>query len=334
VVEKLVEGDYLETVEGLFFAVKGFLHPDGGVVAYLRYVPDPEGERLRRGKRYRRVYDIKDTTEFLNAKYPHYIGNVSYLNQRLQVVPVEKIKHIYKPNAALKSILEKPRTSLEKAAREFTLALIAESKVPMKHLGISGSLMTGFANEESDIDLVVYGERQGRRVYEALSAFRNDNGGFRAYHGDEIRKVAMSRWGDTGLDPRKFFDIEARKILHGLYLKTEYFVRLAREPRDIESSSKPIHTARCRGIVSDDKYSIFTPCRYRICELKFVDPKVGEEVSELLSFRGKFTEQAVKDDLVEFRGTVEEYILNDEKRYRVVLGSSGDYLIPVEGLDR
>jgi len=37
------EGDFLETLEGLIFDVKGLLHPDARVIAYLRYLPDPHG---------------------------------------------------------------------------------------------------------------------------------------------------------------------------------------------------------------------------------------------------------------------------------------------------
>ena len=331
---KFIEGDYLETVESLFFAVKGFRHPRGRVIAYLRYIPDPEGERLHLGKRYRRVYDIEDTTELLKAKYPHYIGEVDYLGQSLQTVPVEKIKRVYNPHATLMTILENQVTGLEEETKKFVLALVNESKVPLKCLGISGSLMTGFATKESDIDLIVHGEREGRKFYEALSALRNKTGDFRAYNKDEVEKVTRSRWGDTGLNPRKFFEIETRKILHGFFLQTEYFVRLINEPREAESSSKPLHKITCRGIVSEDKDSIFTPCRYWLRELKFKDPKGSFDISELLSYRGKFTEQAKKDDFVEFRGTLEEYILNNKKRYRVVLGTQGDYLVPAETFDR
>ena len=331
---KFIEGDYLETVEGLFFAVKGFRHPRGRVIAYLRYIPDPAGERLHRGKRYRRVYDIEDTTGLLKAKYPYYFGEVDYLGQSLQTVPVERIKKVYDPGTALKMIIENPRNHLEEAAKEFVSALIHESRVPLRYLGISGSLMTGFATKDSDIDLIVYGAREGRNLYEALSALRNKTEGFRAYNREEVEKVARSRWGDTGIDPRKFLDTEIKKVLHGFFFQTEYFVRLIGEPRDTESSSKPVHKTTCRGIISEDKDSIFTPCRYGLRELTVIDPKGSLDLSELLSYRGKFTEQAKKDDFVEFRGTLEEYILNDEKRYRVVLGTQGDYLVPAETFDR
>ena len=331
---KFIEGDYLETVEGLFFAVKGFRHPRGMVIAYLRYIPDPAGERLHRGKRYRRVYDIEDTTELLKAKYPYYFGEVDYLGQSLQTVPVERIKKVYDPGTALKMIIENPRNHLEEAAKEFVSALIHESRVPLRYLGISGSLMTGFATKDSDIDLIVYGAREGRDLYEALSALRNKTEGFRAYNREEVEKIARSRWSDTGIDPRKFLDTEIKKVLHGFFFQTEYFVRLIGEPRDTESSSKPVHKTTCRGIISEDKDSIFTPCRYGLRELTVIDPKGSLDLSELLSYRGRFTEQAKKDDFVEFRGTLEEYILNDEKRYRVVLGTRGDYLVPAETFDR
>ena len=46
----LIEGDYVETQEGLLFTVKGIHHPEGQIIAYLRYVPDPMGTRERSGR--------------------------------------------------------------------------------------------------------------------------------------------------------------------------------------------------------------------------------------------------------------------------------------------
>jgi predicted nucleotidyltransferase len=58
----------------------------------------------------------------------------------------------------------------------------------------------------------------------------------------------------------------------------------------------------------------------------------GHEVTELLSFRGKFTEMTRVGDVVEARGAL-EVVGGEEKRYRVVLGGKGDYLVPVRLLD-
>jgi predicted nucleotidyltransferase len=51
------------------------------------------------------------------------------------------------------------------------------------------------------------------------------------------------------------------------------------------------------------------------------------EVVELVSYRGKFTEQAVKGDRVKFRGRVEEALYPSGTRCRIMLGGRGDYLV-------
>jgi predicted nucleotidyltransferase len=66
-----------------------------------------------------------------------------------------------------------------------------------------------------------------------------------------------------------------------------------------------------------------------------IDPQIDNVVTELMSFRGKFTEQTKKGDLVEFRGTLEEVKqVNQKKYFRVILGGTGDYLIPVKLIDQ
>ena len=52
--------------------------------------------------------------------------------------------------------------------------------------------------------------------------------------------------------------------------------------------------------------------------------------SQLLSYRGKFTEQAVKGDRVEVRGTLEEVVIEGQRLFRVILGRKGDYMIKLE----
>ena len=44
--------DYVETVEGLFFTAVGNVHPPSHVIAYLKYVPNPDG-KWGREKRFR-----------------------------------------------------------------------------------------------------------------------------------------------------------------------------------------------------------------------------------------------------------------------------------------
>jgi predicted nucleotidyltransferase len=328
-----VEGDYIETVEGLLFAVKGVHHPTDRVIAYLRYVPDPSGERERGEKRYKRVYDIDETTHFLRENYSHYLSEVDFLDKFLQTVPVKKISRLYEPRAAMQSIFKAPKTRLEQVMKSFISAIIAGSNVSLTSFGISGSMLIGLVAEGSDIDLIVYGERNGLRTYNALKILREKKE-IKPYDAESVKKVAKSRWGDTGIDLSNFMDIEMKKFLHGIYNDTEYFIRLVKTRNERREVSRPIQLVRGRAVISDDRLSIFTPCRYRVDKVTVIDPKIDYAVSELISYRGKFTEQAKKGDFIEFRGTLEEVEQANQKYFRIVLGGTGDYLVPVKLIDR
>ena len=328
-----VEGDYIETVEGLLFAVKGVHHPTDRVIAYLRYVPDPSGERERGEKRYKRVYDLDETTHFLREHYSHYISEVDFLDQFLQTVPVEKIARLYEPRAAMQSIFKAPKTCIEQLMKSFISAIIAGSKVSLTSFGISGSLLIGLVAEGSDIDLIVYGERNGLKTYNTLKTLREKKK-IKPYDTESVKKVVKSRWGDTGIDLSKFMDIEMKKILHGIYNNTEYFIRLVNTSNEKREISRPIQLVRGRAVISDDRLSIFTPCKYKVDKVTVISPQIDYAVSELMSYRGKFAEQAKRGDLVEFRGTLEEVEQANHKYFRVVLGGTGDYLVLVKLIDR
>jgi predicted nucleotidyltransferase len=327
-----VEGDYVETAEGLLFTVKGLQHPQGLVVAYLRYVPDPEGERRRGDVSYRRVYDLDETDEYLRVNHPLYLNEVEGKGLSLQSVPVDRISRIYVPRERLASILESPQTEVESIVARFASAISREGGVPLGNMGVSGSVLVGLASSTSDVDLIVYGRESGLRVYEAVRALREREGWVRPYDGESVRSVAVNRWGDTGLVLEKLSRLEAEKVLHGLVDGRDYFIRLVREPDASEEgeASKPLGTVVLRGTVVGADDSIYTPCSYEVegCSFKGGEPDV--DVARLVSFRGKFTEQAFEGDAVEARGTLEEVVSGGFSYHRVMLGRRGDYLLPVD----
>jgi predicted nucleotidyltransferase len=325
-----IEGDYIETAEGLLFTVKGLHNPDGRIIAYLRYLPDAEGARKRGTSRYRRVYDLDATTEYLERNHPEYLCRIESKGILLQSVPVERIKRVYYPELRLRQILSSPQSGLEIEISRFVNAVSNESGVDSKHMGVSGSVLIDLATSSSDLDVIVYGKERGLRAYEGIAALRNRGSYLRPYDADSVSEVVKSRWGDTGLELHKLFPLEERKVLHGLAHERDYFVRLVLRPDEVEadSLSRPLGRVRLRALVTDAVEGIYTPCRYRI-ETRSIEPPLHGDVTELFSFRGKFTEQADEGMEVEARGMLEEVVYPDRTVYRVVLGSRGDYLVPV-----
>lgn len=327
----LIEGDFIETVDGLFFAVKGFKHPIDRVIAYLRYVPDPVGDRKLNNIRYRRVYDLEDTKNYLIKYFPIYLSWVDYISQTLQTVPLSGIQRIYKPREGLNKIYVNNNTKLNHLTHEFASILSNQSKVSKESIGISGSLLIGLATDDSDIDLIIYGEENGRKIYDGLTKMRRDSSVFHPLGLKNATKKAITRWGKTSVKPEKFTEIEVGKKLHGFFKEKEYFIRLIKIPTN-EEIAKPLKPVRGRAKIEEDKDSIFTPCAYKIENIEGFEEIGLPDITELWSLRGKFTEQAKKGDVVEFEGSIEEVTTYEGKKYRVALISDHDYLIPVRYL--
>ena len=327
---QLIEGDYIETEKRLLFTVKGLHHPDGRIIAYLRYIPDVEGARRRGQTRYRRVYDLDETTEYLERKHPDYLCRIESKGISLQSVPVERIRKVYYPELKLQQILSSPRSELEAEISRFVSAVSSESGIDSRYMGVSGSVLIDLATSSSDLDIIVYGKEQGLRAYKGISSLRNRDSYIRPYCAESVSEVVKSRWGDTGLDLRKLLPLEVRKKLHGLANERDYFVRLVPRPGEVEaeSRSKPLGSVTLRALIIDAQEAIYTPCRYRI-ETRSIEPALNVAVTELVSFRGKFTEQASEGTEVEARGTLEEAVYSERTVYRVVLGGRGDYMVPV-----
>jgi predicted nucleotidyltransferase len=327
-----LEGDYIETIEGLFFAVKGVHHTSSSTVAFLRYMPDLKGERMRNGRRYSRFYDLKHTEDILKRDYPHYLNRIEKKSLILQSVPNKYILRIFDPREKLRKIIDKPEGDLHR-----TIVSLAESLqnkgVSIEAMGVSGSVLIDLAGPDSDVDIIVYGMEEGRKAIEGLIELRRETDWITAYDEENVMEVVRSRWVDSGLDLKKFCSLEIRKILHGRVDNRDYFFRLLRLPHEVkvEDNSRPLGIVRLRATISDAKGAIFTPCSYGIEDCEYLDSCGLPIASELLSYRGKFTEQAEEGDMVKVRGTLEEAVSRGERSFRIVLGRKGDYLISVKG---
>jgi len=244
----------------------------------------------------------------------------------LQSVPVHRIAGVYKPRERLKEILENPATRLEKILVRFVEAIADESGVPLSGFGVSGSLLIGLDTEGSDVDLNVYGLGEGRSVYEAMKKLRRIRGWVSPYDDETVKGVLFSRWGDLGR-LKELAEVEKRKVLHGLVMGTDYFVRLLRDEEAYPS--RPIGAVTFSARVADSSESIYTPCMYRVDEVETLSDPIQGEITELVSYRGKFTEQAEVGDWVRVRGILEEVQGPGGTRFWVILGGESDYMLPL-----
>ena len=331
------EGDFVETLEGLIFDVKGIVHPPDRAIAYLRYYPHPKGTRVKAGITYAKVYDLEDRSSLLQQKYPQYLFFDNVAARQLQGVPTNRVKWEYHPIECLQFLQSKEQhDSLERIVVSFTDRLKREAQVKASNLGVSGSVQVGLHGPKSDVDLIVYGRQASRAVQSALQQIHNSNdSNIKGYQPDTYRPIYEHRWASSGCPLKTMFQVDGPKAMHGLVMDHHYFIRAVLDWNEVEEqygdrryqSLGQAHVA-CR--ISDDRDSLFTPCRYEVDEVRWIEGVQVDDLREIVSFRGRFTEQVRQDDQVVVRGMVESVQAGKDRWSRFVLGEQPtDILLPI-----
>jgi len=331
--DKPIEGYYLETVEGLFFAVKGVVHPQERFFAYLRYVPEPQGERVREGICYRRLYEFEEQQAFLEKKYPVYLGMDPILGTSVQCVPLSLVKKIYSPRWKLAELRERKGDELENTALKFAHLLRNQAGIKEENLGVSGSLLLGLHLANSDIDLIVFGMEPAKRVYSVLTNLMEEpQYGLERLNPDELKGLYRRRSQEKALTLEQFQKTERRKVLQGKFLGREFFLRMVKEPWEVDEKYgeriyTPLGKVTIQGRIKDSSEAIFTPCVYKIEEVEILEGDSEFLPQEIVSFRGRFCEQAQEGEVIVAKGKLEKVLSRDGKaNYRILLCDSEDFM--------
>ncbi|MFW9786652.1 MAG: nucleotidyltransferase domain-containing protein [Candidatus Thorarchaeota archaeon] len=321
---ELVEGYFIITVDNLIFEVKGIVHPRNRVVAYLRYVPTSSG--------YKKIYDLNERESYLQKNYPSYLWFSEPHGRVIQSVSSDKIKSILNPVDCLKSLQNRVGdiSDLEESSVNLAEKLIESTGIRWSDIGITGSQLVGVAKKDSDIDLVVFGERACRKFYSELFQAITTIPGVTRYVGSLLDEHVSFRWkAHTKLRPI-LREIEHAKILQGMFGGYHFFVRLVKTPKDFDQvfgdlSFQMRGQQFVSGSVIEDSESMFTPCEYLV---------VCDEIPnlrKLVSYRGRFTEQVSKGASFQAQGRLElvrDHRENDQYLQLVLGELPTDYLIP------
>jgi len=119
-------------------------------------------------------------------------------------------------------------------------------------------------------------------------------------------------------------------------LKTDYFVRFVKDWNEVDEKYGDIQYrnvgyTRIEATVIDDSEAIFTPCIYRIANVKFLEGAGCETVKEITSFRGRFCEQAKLDERVVAQGKIEQVTdtRDNSQHFRLLVGNNHeDFIVP------
>ena len=330
------EGDYIENLTKVIFDVKGLVHPPERIVAFPRFVPDPQGSRKRKGITYRKVYALPERFKLLEERFPHYLVFDPVFGERLCEVPEKDVQCHYNPVDRLQELRSGSQLDpLEADALLFMNLLHSHSSVPWDKLGISGSLLARLYTPCSDIDPIIYGTNNCFKVYKALkSLMKNGANGVKAYTKKELKALYKFRSQDTKMSFEDFVATDCRKVLQGKFLHHDFFIRCVKDWNEVEELYGDIVYGRVgygkiKAIVSDDSEAIFTPCRYSVDHVRKLEGTWEGSVTEVVSFRGRFCEQAKKGETIVAQGKVEKVQKkNGDTFLRFLLGGKpSDHMI-------
>ena len=301
--------DFILTKENLVFAVVSYTHEEGRILSFLRYVPTDSG--------FRKV-NTEEAQEFLENKFPKYLFYSGKFDANLHGIPVSDVKKILRPQERLQELLNSNESEMDDIERKvLKLAEIFSSNgIPLNKIGVTGSVLIKNQNDNSDIDLVIYGAKNfgnARKIVRELT------------EKCELSELSDSLWRDAyerrkpSLSFDEFLRHEKRKFNKGAVCGTKFDIALVRDFNEIlpdEKTYKKSGKIKIRAEVIDDKFAFDYPARY----------KISGEFSEVVSFTHTYVGQAVAGETIEVSGTVEE----SDGEKRIVVGTTreaeGEYI--------
>lgn len=331
------EGDLIKTKSNVVFDVKGLVHPAGKIIAFPRFIPSSRGTRKGKDASYGKVYSLSDRFKYLQENHPYLIVFDPVFGETFCEVPIAEVAEHYQPTEKLALLRASVHLgTLENKAVRLTETLKKEADIPWSNIGISGSILAGLTTEKSDIDPIVYGVENCRKAYAALQKLLKDQDSqFKPYGREELQALFDFRSKDTQMSFEDFVLVESRKAFQGKFMRTDYFIRFVKDWSEINEQYgdmcfKNSGYAKITAKIADSSDSLFTPCTYKLERVRVVEGPKLEPVQEIVSFRGRFCEQAKNGEAVTAQGKVE--LVTNKKNaieyYRLILGNKpSDYMV-------
>ncbi|MEM2250101.1 MAG: nucleotidyltransferase domain-containing protein [Candidatus Bathyarchaeia archaeon] len=332
-----MDGDTFTTREGFILNVFGYEHPEKRVLTFLKYIPSKFKELfnirlLGRTWRYGRIelfraeklYTAKNYKTFLEVfrtHFPDYVYHCPYRGKDVISVPLKKIRRIYVPRECLQRLLKmKKLDKLQRMTLDFVNLVSSASEVALDDFGVHGSVALNMHSQKSDIDIVVYGSQNFRKVEEAINKL--------------VEEGTLSYVFNNRLDAARRFK--------GRYREKIFMYNAIRKPEEVttkygEYFYTPIALVKFQCRVKDDSEAMFRPAIYKIEDYTPLNKKskLPREMVPwaVVSMIGCYRNIARSNQKIEVSGMLERVkrVGGGEAFYQVVVGtaeSEEEYIWP------
>jgi predicted nucleotidyltransferase len=314
-----MDGDVFQTRHEFIFYAFGYEHPPGRVTAFLKYIPKQLKQlfKLQYLARHwnlnstelvrpKELYSCENFVNIMNGlrkHFPEYIYTCPLRSKTLVCPRIDLIREAYVPSQRLQLLLEeKNPDSLQKQTLDLLNMLSAESSVLFDDFGLHGSLALGNHSAGSDVDLVVYGSRNFRKIEAATN---------RLFKEGSLDAVGRNR---------------------GVFRGRNFVYNAVRRPEEVKTTYGdctylPLKHVSFQCQVSRDDETMFRPVIYQINNYQPLNAASHLEKTMIpetvVSMIGCHRNIARKGDILTVSGVLEraEHTRTGKIHYQVVVGS-------------
>jgi predicted nucleotidyltransferase len=281
--------------------------------------------KTRKLFRAEKLYTAKNYKTFLDVfqkNFPDYIYYCPFRKKELLTTPISLIDEVFIPKNCLKKLLkvENP-DNLQKMAIDLLEMISDAAGVNMDDFGMHGSIALEMHSIESDIDFVVYGSENFRKVEQAIKEL--------------VNQAKLSYLISNRLD-------KARKF-QGRYKKKIFMYNAAKKLSEIKNNYgsarfSSIAPVKFKCIICDDSENMFRPATYKIKDYNALNLESELQLDQIpdrvISNIGCYRNIARSGEEIEVAGNLErvQIIKTREVYYQVIVGSATseeEYIWPI-----
>ena len=299
--------DFIETEEGLIFAVVAEGIEQGKVLCFLRYVRQDFAWRK---------YATTEANAFLGQHFPEYLHYSEFLDAPLHAVSINRILKHYQPKERLQQIILAGRKDAVELDLIQLCLLFQQNGLDLSELGITGSLLIGAQQPSSDMDLICYSRRTFHQCRALVRQFIDRN---------DLQELNTSDWWQSfqrrscALSYDEYVWHEQRKTNKAVINRRKFDLNFIDELKRSEVASyQKCGAIKMQCKIIDDTHAFDYPAEFKIEHGQF---------DAIVSFTATYTGQALQAETVEVSGIVEQ---TPEGVKRIVVGSSreahGEYI--------
>jgi len=332
-----MDGDTFVTSDGFIMNTFGYEHPKEHVFAFLKYIPAKfkdmfNVEMLERTWCYgqtelfraEKLYTAKNYQVFIEAfrkNFPDYLVYDKNRDKEVISAPLNRIEEVFVPRDRLVWLQNlSQRDELQSKALDLITLISKESNVPLSDMGLHGSLALNMHAPHSDIDFVVYGTDNFRRVEAAVERLVNSA---------KLTYIVGNR-------------LDAARKFQGRYQGKIYMYNTTRQFGDVtvkfgQYKYTPLIPVQFLATICSDQETMYRPATYKISNYKPLNPEselpIDKIPIQVVSNIGCYRNIAKQGSEIKVSGKLEkvESTTDNQVFYQVVVGtatSEEEYIWP------